>query len=217
MKQKITKILAVIIAIIIIIGIVITATKGLNFNIKYRANNSIEFNLNTEYSESDIKEITNEVFGNQEVIIQPIEVYKDALKITTSEITDEQKSELVSKVNEKYSLELVAEDIEITENANIKGISIIEQYIIPFAIITIIILVYQMIRFNKLNSLKVLLKSICVIACSELLLLSIFAITRIPVGEYITAIILAVYILAIGVSNTKFEKDLEKKKLELSK
>ena len=95
------KICTAIIALIIVVGIVMTATKGLNFDLKYQKNKSIEFNIGKEFKEEEMREITNSVFENQDVIIQAIEVYKDAAKITTTEITEEQKNEINKKVNEK--------------------------------------------------------------------------------------------------------------------
>ena len=91
MKQKSTKILAILIAIILILGTIMIFTKGLAFELKYQDSKKIEINLGKEFNEKEIKEITKEVFGNQPVMIQAIEVYKDAISITTTEITEEQK------------------------------------------------------------------------------------------------------------------------------
>ena len=61
----------------------------------------VELNIGKEFTISEMKEITKQVFENQPVLIEQIEVYKDVASITTAEITDEQKNELVTKVNEK--------------------------------------------------------------------------------------------------------------------
>lgn len=210
MKQKVTKILAVIIAIIIIIGIVTIVTKGIVFELKYQNNKKIEVNLGEQFDKKDIKQITDEVFGGQPVDIQAIEIYKDAISITTTEITDEQKTNLITKINEKYGTELDAESIEVEEIAHIRGRDLIKPYIIPVSIATAIILVYLMIRYNKLNPLKILLKSLAIIIIAELTLLSIVAIARIPVGEYVLATGLIVYLLSTYACTAKFEKDLSK-------
>ena len=121
MKQKSTKILIALIAVILVLGTVIIFTKGLAFQLKYQDNKKVEMNLGEEFEEKDIKEITNEVFGNQPVMIQAIEVYKDAVSITTTDITEEQKSELVTKINEKYETEISADDVVIEEISHIRG------------------------------------------------------------------------------------------------
>lgn len=210
MKQKSTKILAILIAIILILGTIMIFTKGLAFELKYQDSKKIEINLGKEFNEKEIKEITKEVFGNQPVMIQAIEVYKDAISITTTEITEEQKTEIVTKINEKYGVELKAEDITIEEIAHTRGRDIIKPYIQPFAISTIIILVYLIIRYNKLNLLEILTQSIGIIVLTQFVLLSIIAITRMSIGTLTMPVVLIVYTFSTYICTTKFDKDLEK-------
>ena len=210
MKQKSTKILAILIAIILILGTIMIFTKGLAFELKYQDSKKIEINLGKEFNEKEIKEITKEVFGNQPVMIQAIEVYKDAISITTTEITEEQKTEIVTKINEKYGVELKAEDITIEEIAHTRGRDIIKPYIQPFVISTIIILVYLIIRYNKLNLLEVLTQSIGIIVLTQFVLLCIMAITRMPIGTLTMPVVLIVYTFSTYICTTKFDKDLEK-------
>lgn len=211
MKQKETKILIALIAIILIVGTVMIFTKGFTFELKYQEAKKVEMNLGKEFQEKDIKEITNEVFKNQPVMIQAIEVYKDAVSITTPEITEEQKTELVTKINEKYETELKAEDITIEETVHTRGRDIIKPYVMPFVIATIIILIYLAVRYNKLNPFKVLLQSVGIIVLSQLVLLGIMAIARMPIGEFTIPAVLLVYMLSTYVCTTKFDEDLEKK------
>lgn len=211
MKQKETKILIALIAIILIVGTVMIFTKGFTFELKYQEAQKIEINLGKEFKEKDIKEITNEVFKNQSVMIQAIEVYKDNVSITTSKITEEQKSELITKINEKYEIELNAEDITIEETVHTRGRDILKPYIIPFVIATIIILIYFAVRYNKLNFFKVLLQSVCIIILSQLVLWEIMAIARMPIGEFTIPAMLLVYMLSTYICTTKFSEDLEKK------
>lgn len=107
------KILIIILILVIIAGILVTANIGLNFDLRYEASQKIELNLGKEFETSDIKNITDEVLNNQEVIIQKVELYKDTVCIIAEEITEEQRNNIVEKVNEKYGTELVAEDTEI--------------------------------------------------------------------------------------------------------
>lgn len=210
MKQKSTKILAVLIAIILITGTIIIFTKGLAFDLNYADSKKVELNLGKEFDRKDMKAITNEVFGKQPVLIQEIEVYKDAVSITTTDITDEQKSDLITKVNEKYGTELSADNITIEENAHIRGRDVIKPYIVSFVIATVIILVYLAIRYYKLNSLKVLAQSIGIMALAQLVLLGIIAITRMPIGVFTIPAVLFVYMLSTYICTTKFDEDLEK-------
>ncbi len=217
MKQNSTKILVSLIAIIIIVGIIMIFVKGLAFETQYQDNKKVEINIGKNFEEKDIREITNEIFEKQPVIIQAIEVYEDAVSITTKEITEDQKTQLITKINEKYELELNAEDIKIEDIAHIRGRDIIKPYIIPFGIATIIILGYLVIRYNKLNSLEILTQSIGIIVLAQLVLLGIMAITRMPIGKFTIPTILLVYMLSTYICTTKFEQDLEKKLAEQKK
>ena len=102
MKQKEIKILVALIAIILILGSIMIFTKGLAFELKYQETQKVEINLGKTFEESDVRAITNEIFGKQKVKIQAIEVYKDAISLTTTQISEEQKNELIEKLNEKY-------------------------------------------------------------------------------------------------------------------
>ena len=211
MKQKSAKIIIALIAIILIAGTIMICTKGLVFGLNYEDSKKVEINLGKQFEEKDIKEITNDVFGKQPVLIQAIEVYKDAVSITTTEISDEQKANLITKLNEKYGTDISTDDITIEANAHIRGRDIVKPYIVSFAIATVIVLVYLSIRYYKLNSLKVLTKSIGIMLLAQLILLAIIAIARIPIGVLTMPVVLLIYVLSTYICTTKFDKDLDKK------
>ena len=83
-KSKQLKI--ILIALVIIAGIVIIAVEGFNFDLKYQDTQRVELYLKTEFNIADIRQITNEVFGNQKVMIQKVEVFEDSVSITTTSI-----------------------------------------------------------------------------------------------------------------------------------
>ena len=214
-KSKQLKI--ILILLVIIAGIVMIAVKGFNFDLKYQDTQRVELYLKTEFNTSDIRQITNEVFGNQKVMIQKVEVFEDSVSITTTSISDEQKSNLITKINEKYGTEFTAEDTIIEDIGHTRGRDIIKPYIIPFAIAVIVVLIYLGIRYYKLSIAKVIAKSIGIMALAQILLFSVIAITRIPIGRLTIPMVILVYLLTLFGITTKFEKDLSKKKLEENK
>lgn len=207
MKQKSTIIITAIIAIILIVGAIMLSTKGLEFELKYKDAKKVELNIQKEFNTEDVKQITDEIFENQPVRIQAIEVYKDAISITTTEITEEQKTNLVTKINEKYGTELNAEEITIESTPHTRGRDIIKPYIQSFAIVTAIILVYFMIRYYKQNPLKVLIQSIGIIGLAQILLLGIMVIARIPVSIATIPLVLLVYMISTYICTSRFEKN----------
>ena len=211
------KIIFAIIALIIIIGAVITLTIGLNFDLRYQEAKRIELYLEKDYEISDIKQITDETIPDQNVIIQKVEVFEDSVRIIAKEITEEQKQNLVNKINEKYETELDAESTEIVTIPHTRGRDIVKPYIIPFAIATIIILVYMGVRYRKLGTIKTILKTVIVSIIAQAVLLSLIAIIRIPIGRLTIPMVIAVYLLTLIGITTKFEKELGVKKEEESK
>ena len=209
--SKKTKIIFTIIAIIILIGIAITCTIGLNFDLRYRDSKRMELYLEQDFNISDIKQMTDEVMPDKKVIIQKVEVYEDTVSITAEDITDEEKQSLIDKVNEKYGTTLVAESTEIETIPNTRGRDIVKPYVVPFGIATLIILVYMAIRYRKLGVIKTLLKTIVIAIVAEMVLLSIMAITRIPIGLITIPLVITVYLLTLIGLTTYFEKELTNK------
>ena len=100
MKKK----LFIVAIIIIIIAAFIVAAIGFNVDIKYREHTSIIVPIGESFNEGDIKNITNEVFGNNDVVIEKSGLYDDEVSIRVSDASDEQIENLKNKINEKYNI-----------------------------------------------------------------------------------------------------------------
>ena len=85
------KIVYAILICIIIAGIVIIATIGLNADIIYSKNVEIDVYLGKTFEKNDIKNIVNDVFPNERVIIQEIEMFGDMFSIHL-QIIDQKKN-----------------------------------------------------------------------------------------------------------------------------
>lgn len=212
--SKKAKILSIISAIIIIAGIIVIATKGFNFDLKYEKSQKIELYIEQDFNISDIKTITDEVMPGKQVIIQKVEVFEDSVSITASEITDDEKTNIITKINEKYGTELSVDSTETQDIPHTRARDIVKPYAWPFAIATIIILAYMAIRYHKLGSIKIITKTIGINLVSQATLISIIAITRIPFGRLTIPMVLAVYLLTMVGLTARFEKRLEENKTE---
>ena len=204
--SKKSKIVFLILLVIIVAGIIITAVTGLNFDLKYRQAQKIEIYLEKEFDTKDIKAITDEVIGN-DVVIQKVELYKDMLKITSKEITDEQKQNIITKLNEKYGTELKAENIKIEEVSQMRGRDIIKPYIVPVCIILVLSVIYTVTRYREQGKLKVAVITIFAPAIVQLLYLSLLAITRLPVNEFTMPVSMLIYLVTLLVMTNIFEKN----------
>lgn len=212
------KILSVLAILIVVAGIIMIATKGFNFDLKYQKTQKVELSLNQEFKNSEVKEIAKEVFGNQAIMIEKVEVFEDTVAITTTKITEEQKANLITKINEKYGTQLNQEATNIIDVAHIKGLDIIKPYILPFAIATLAILVYIGTRYYKLGIIKTTLKVIAILAITQVELFSIIALTRIPVGRLTIPMVIIVYLITLlGITSNLEKCNKIKKEEEMKK
>ena len=68
----------------------------------------------------------------------------------------------------------------------------------------------NVICIHKLNAFKVLLKTVCMVIYTQIMLFSIIAITRIPIGRLTIPMVLTVYILTLVGCTSRFENNLKK-------
>ena len=128
-----------------------------------------------------------------------------------------QKQSIIDKVNEKYGTELKADSTEIINIPNMKIRDLVKPYVTSFAISTVLILVYIAIRYRKLGSIKTMINSLLIIVVGQVVLFSLIAITRIPVGRLTIPMVLIVYVCTLlGITNC-LEKKLKLKKEEKEK
>lgn len=203
--------------IIILAGIVMFCIKGLNYNLFYGKNTTISITTEQAIDKSELQQIVEETIGGK-VSVRNLNDLSNSLLITIKGISDEQKTNLLTKVNEKYSLELKEEDLEITNNASIKLIDIIKPYITPSVISIVLILAYFIIRYRKYGIGKIILETLGSILISELSLFSIYAIVRIPVNSITMPISVILFVIVIIALMEKYRKEeLKRKQIQKKK
>lgn len=176
--SKKSKIISIILIIIFIIAIVLTGIRGLNVDLNYSEGVSILFNLNQQFNTKDVESIAREVWPDGQIIVQKVEVYDETALIKVSSVNDEQITNLVNKINEKYGLELAQSDISVQYNSNVQIRDIVRPYIVPMIITTALIVVYYSIRFRGV---KEILDLLIKLIFAEGILYSIYAIARLPI------------------------------------
>ncbi len=215
LKNK--KLIYIVIALIIIIGIISIFVLRLNFTLMYSEHTRINVYLGKNYELQDIKQISQEVFGDQEIIYQEIETFHDSLAITVKQATEEQITNLETKLKEKYEIDSEEEILQVNEVGHLRGRDIVRPYIIPMIISTLVILAYVGIRYLNLGVFRTTFTLFLRLIISEALLLSVIAIGRIPIGIYTMPVAIILYLLVIIYSIIGFEKKLAKKNMEESK
>lgn len=219
MKKK--NLIGILLGIIIIIGIILTTTIGLNLDLMYSSHKSIDINLQKQFENEDVYKIAKEVFENQKVKVQKVELYEDMVSIIVKDATDEQLENLNTKLNEKYELENKKDDMVITNVPSVEISDLVKPYILPVSISFVVIIVYLVIymainnRVNrKLSILKEISKAILTIIGIELLYLSVFAITRLEIN-YTTlpiGVIIYAFTTILILMNLEKQYKIEEKK-----
>lgn len=202
LKNK--KILFIIIPLVIILlGILVLCIKGMNYGLMYGENTQIKVYLDSEIE--DVSNLVTEVFGKNK--IQKLNGVNTDILITVKEASEEQLDSFVTKVNENNGIELTRDDLEVSNNAKIKGIDLISPYILPSVITSVLVLIYFVIRYKKFGILKITIYTLTVLIGAQLLYLSIYAVARIPVNYWSMPISMVIYVLSIIGLLEFFEKN----------
>lgn len=194
--------------LLILAGIIVVALKGTSVDLMMGAHKSLDIVIGKDFDIKDIETICNEVFQDKQVVLRKVEVFEDAVNVSVISITDEEKNNLITKINEKYSLELDANEITVNSNSNIRVRDIVKPYILPVGITMVLTYVYMAIRYRKLNILKVLGWITVYIIIAEAIIASIVAILRLPISAILINFMLVIAIAEIIIYLNKKEKDL---------
>ena len=193
-------------SLVILAGIVVVGIFGFNKELRYGQGQVINVYVEQMVDVTNIKKLVNECLAGKTNMVQTVEIYQDYVTIKAKEITEEQKNNIVNKLKENYEFSQTAEDTTIENVAATKYIHIYKKYIVPFAVSGVIVLAYIVIRYHKKGILKVLGRTIIIPVFGELFLLSVIAITRIPVGRYTPVLVIAMYITSIMMVIRENEK-----------
>ena len=99
MKQRNIKIIVIAIeALVILAGIVIINIMGFNKELRFSQGERIDVYIENEADKAKVKSIVNEVLGNQNNMVQTVEIYQDMVTIRAKEITDDQQNDIVNKL-----------------------------------------------------------------------------------------------------------------------
>ena len=212
------KLIYAILACIIIAGVVITLTIGLKVDLIYSKNAEIDIYVEKVVNIEEIRAIAKEVFPNEKVMVNQIELFEDMVAITVTDRADEnlkdQIEQLKTKINEKYGSDIETADITIIHNPKVKLSSIIKPYIAPIAISAVIILVYVIVRYRKLGIIKTALSYLLYTGAVQAVFFGVLAISRFPINRFVVPVVLMLYIITITALSFKNEKKLENMKVE---
>lgn len=207
-------IICIIIALIIIIGAIVYKIKGFNMELLYSNRDQILVSSGKKIELNKVEEITKDVLGNRKINVQEFERFGNAVEIVATSISEEEKENIINKINEEYGSEISKDDVKIINISNTRIKDIIKPYIIPVIITLITSIVYFVIIYNKIGVRKILINGIFIPILTVATFYGIISITRIPFGRITNGIAIGLYIASIYVLSIKFQNE---KQLYLNK
>ena len=130
-----------------------------------------------------------------------------AVSILTTEITEDEQNSIITKINEKYEIEINKDSDVVIMNMPQNSIwNVVEKYISPVITVTIATVAFIAIRFRKQGIAKSVVKPLISLVCIIALYISIIALSRIPVNELFVVLAILIYILTLICNAIKLSK-----------
>ncbi|WXR61267.1 protein translocase subunit SecF [Peptostreptococcaceae bacterium AGR-M142] len=196
---------------IMIIGLALSLTRGLNYGIDFTGGTQIEINVHKEFSVDEVREITNKY--DKDMSINKIGDKKEIVQLKTREDLDSKKrEELFNSFKEKYNL-TEANPEKVDQFGPSVGDEIKNKALVSVIIATIGILIYLSFRFE----LSYGVAAVIALVHDVLIVLAVYAIFNIPVNAPFVAAMLTVVGYSINDTIVVFDRIRENLKYNKKK
>lgn len=193
-------------AAVILIGLIAyIAFGGLNFGLDFTGGTEISMNIGTEFNNDDIAAIVKEAAGVQPQVQKSGET---EVFIKTEEIDTEKRDAVVNAIKEKYSLD----DSALLEANNVSASAskqLLTDALKALLIAVVCMLIYITIRFDLRSGLAAVIG----LLLNVLVLLSVYAVTRMQINSTFVAAVLTIVGYSINNTIIIFDKIRENRKL----
>lgn len=203
------KAIYVFLIILIIAGAIVYTVKGLNKELNYSNRQQFEISAASIFDVSKVETIAKEVLSNRNIKVQKVERFNNALEIISTEISEDEKQNIINKVNEEYNETISNDNISIISVPETRVKDILMPYILPIIITLTAVLLYFVLVYSKLGLKSVIFKGIAMPVLIILSYYSIIVILRIPFGRITNCIAVALYLLSIGTLAIYFQNKKE--------
>lgn len=205
---NIIKTILLIISILVIIsGTITLCIAEFEKSIEYRAGTRIEVYIPNGYEKEEIINIAKEAFETEDILFSEIEQINQVAGIKVNKYSKEQLDAYINKIAEKYKIgedEMEYEEVVIPET---KIITVVTPYILPVSVITVLSLIYIIIRnYKSNNKIKMSLKFLGILVITLCTYFSIIALLRLQFCIYTMPLAFSIYIVTLLIlANKKCE------------
>ena len=104
--------------LLIVAGVIVVSLKGFNVALEYGKHERIDLKVGNNVNLKDVESICKEVLGDKAFKVRNLEVFGDSVSILSENFTDDEETNILSKINEKYGTKFVVEkEDKVEENA----------------------------------------------------------------------------------------------------
>jgi len=196
------KIYYIISSMLIIVGIVSMVTRGFEMDIELVGGTIIEAELGQTYENADIADLVKEVTGTAPRVQKMgnnVEA-QTGVSISTAELTEEQKEQILTKIAEKYSIEDINAHSTFRTVSAAFGSEMSSRAIKAVIVAVILIMLYIAIMFKALSGLSAGVAASMALAHDLFIMISLYSILQMPINTIFVAALLT--ILGYSVNDT---------------
>ena len=202
----IKRILLILVVIAIIAGIVMASLKGFNYGLLYSKSQRMNIYIDKEFNIDEIKDIAKEVLGDN-ILVQYGTHFSSVASIVAKEISEDQQTSIVEKIQEKFETEIDQEEHVVIMNIpQVQFYDVISSYIVPVIIISVIYLLFLAIRYRKNGFLETVVIPLMNVILALGLYVSIFALARIPINDLFIEFAILVYVATLLINTIELNK-----------
>lgn len=194
-------------SLVIVIGMLVAIFAGFKFDIDFKGGTTIEVDLKQDFNNVDIEKLVKTEI-NKVALVQKVGVDQTAVSITTDVISNEEATKITNKLKEMYK------GIEEPTLRNIQpayGKELISSAAFSVIAGLILILIYIFVRFRTMG-MSAAFSAIIALVHDVLVMLSVYAIFRLPLNSIFVAAILTVIGYSINDTIVVYDRIRENKK-----
>ena len=198
-KRKIYYIISL---IIVIAGIVSMVTRGFEMDIELVGGTIIEVELGQTYENADVVDLVKEVTGTT-ARVQKMGNNVEAqtgVSISTAELTEEQKEQILTKIAEKYAIEDINANSTFRTVSAAFGSEMSSRAVKAVVVAVVLIMLYIAIMFKALSGLSAGVAASMALAHDLFVMIALYSILQMPINTIFVAALLT--ILGYSVNDT---------------
>lgn len=194
--------------VIIISGLIVGFNGGFRFDIDFKGGTNIQVDLKEKFDNNKIDDIVNNAIGQKPLVQKLGDDNTTVVSITTDTISNEQASQIVSKLKENFP------NMDDPSTKNVQpsfGKELINSAIKAIVVSLVLILLYIFVRFKNLGF-TAAITAIVALLHDALIIIAFYAFLKLPINSTFVAVILTIIGYSINDTVIIYDRIRENKR-----